>query len=145
MTKPFKTLSTAALAAVFASSALVPVASAEAPAAAASVEKVVVEQDGKLIEITQKEYIDLFLAGKEPKVKFITLNDEKTYTVEQYTDAFLSNSLDNDKALEQLSEKATAVTPENVLPGKVNEDGQIVADETPEEKVNETFFYNLAA
>ena len=145
MTKPFKTLSTAALAAVFASSALVPVASAEAPAEAIAVEKVIVEQEGKLIEITMSEYVNLFLSGKEPTVKFITLNDEKTYTVEQYADAFLANSLDNEKALEQLAEKATPTTPENVLPGKVDENNQIVADETPEEKVNETFFYNLAA
>lgn len=144
MAKPFKKLSATGLAAALVASSIVPAVSAETPAAAPAVQDVVVKQDGKLISISMDDYSTLLGAGKTPEIAFITLNNGETFDIEQFGDA-LGATLELNKALTYLADEATPATPENVLTGSVDEKGNIVADQTPEEKVNETFFYNLAA
>lgn len=147
MNKPFKTLSTAALAAVFASSALVPVASAEvAPAQAASLSKIIVEYNGQNVALTVSDYSDLLDAGKinPATVKYVELSTGDKYTLDAYSEALDALSNVEDTA-EYLAEKGTPSEVKDVKDGTIK-DGEIqVEDGTPEEKVNETFFYNLAA
>ena len=144
MKKPFKTLSSATLAAVFAASAIVPVASAEA-ATNKQIDEVVFSKDKELISLTAVEYNDAFEAGllANDTISHIKVGD-KYFTAEQFNDAFEAQS-NLEEAIKLLEEKATPAELKDVTQGTIK-DGQLVGkDETPEEKVNETFFYNLAA
>ena len=143
MKKSVKKISTTGLAAAFVVSAIVPVAAAETPATA--VQQVIVEVEGKLVQITMSEYIELFMGGKEPTVKYITLNNGETFSKEQYVEAFMGSDMDNDVALTVLADDEEPATPNAPVAEGSVKDGEIVIGDTPEENLNETFFYNLAA
>ena len=144
MKKPLNVLSKSAMAAVLASSALVPVAvqAAEAPV---SVDKILVEKDGKIFELSYDVFNELTGEGHEFKIVNVVVNN-KTFKVEDFNEAFGES--------ETLAEATATLDAEELYhPVKVDVAGNVTAgengpqfnDETPEEKVNETFFYNLAA
>ena len=134
------------LAAVLAASAIVPVASAEA-AQQFTFDKVVVAKDGKNLEIS----FDLFneLLGdvvSTADLRYVTDNAGNHYDLALFNEYLSEYDGDFDKTITALAEAKLAVTDVTVQEGVVNDKGELVGKgETPEEKVNETFFYNLAA
>lgn len=123
MKKPYKVLSATALAAVLATSSLVPVMAQAATTN--EVSEVIVTADGVNYKMTQATYSALLDAGKAPaNVQFVTSSTGKTYTIAQYSNAL--DSADNvDEALAELDKSATAqtiVTEE----AKFDKDGNLV-------------------
>lgn len=148
MTKQGKKVTALSAAAVLAASAIVPVASAApaAPAAeAATISHVVfTTESGQLASLPMDKYNAALSAGAiTAKPTHVQLSDGKAYTMEQYNGALSASAGSVEEATKLLAEKAKPTTAE-VTEGKVS-NGNVVTDETPEEKVNETFFYNLAA
>ena len=138
-------MSTASLAAVFAASAIVPVASAEA-AQALDIEKVVFTQDGNLVTLTYEDYLEALEAGVlKSELTHVQATDGKVYSYENYVEALEVSKNDPAAALGLLNKSGDEIKNPKLSEGQVDKDGNVVADETPEEKVNETFFYNLAA
>lgn len=150
MKKPYKVLSTAALATVFASSALVPViAQAEETQIQAAIDSVLVEKDGKVFELDFFLFNELVGEGETFDIKYVKAGG-KTFTPAQFNEAFGEASTISEVA-DLLANaglyEPTEVTVDGTV--EINENGELVftetPDETPEENLNETFFYNLAA
>lgn len=144
--KPFNTLSKSAFAAVIASSALVPVA-AQAAEATQPIEGVVVKTaDGQFASLSFEKYQEALAVGilSAKDITHVVGNDNKNYTMEKYQEA-LAITGNLTAAMEKLEEVNAEDKDSKVLEGEIKDGKVVVADETPEEKVNETFFYNLAA
>lgn len=137
------------MAAVLASSALVPTMVAQAAdTSVVSVSEVVFEYQGQLLQLPLVEYLDAESLGDldgTQSVKYIKDNKGNVYNLVDYLDAYALNNNSAEEAFKELQADKKEVTLEQeIADGKIV-DGKVVADETPEEKVNETFFYNLAA
>lgn len=137
------------MAAVLASSALVPTMVAQAAdTQAVNVKEVVFEYQGKLLQLPLVEYLDAESLGEldgTQAVKYIKDNKGNAYNLIDYLDAYALNDNNVEAAFKELeTEKKEVTLDQEVTDGKIV-DGKVVGDETPEEKVNETFFYNLAA
>lgn len=147
MVKPYKVLSKASMAAVIAASAIVPAATASAADVQKEVEYVVFEKDGQLLKLTLDDYAVAYTLGKINKteqVKYVQDTKGTVYLLDDYAVAYTLTNKDVDKAFDRLAKENKEVKVDNVADGKIV-DGKVVGDETSEEKVNETFFYNLAA
>ena len=145
MTKQGKKVTALSAAAVLAASAIVPVASAAPAAEAATISHVVfTTESGQLASLPMDKYNAALSAGAiTAKPTHVQLSDGKAYTMEQYNGALSASAGSVEEATKLLAEKAKPTTAE-VTEGKVT-NGNVVTDGIPEEKVNETFFYNLAA
>ena len=147
LTKPYKLYSKASMAAILATAAIVPAATASAEAVQTDVAKVVFEQDGKTLSLPVKEYNKAKALGTldgTQEVKYVTDTKGNSYLASDYKKAFALNGKDKAEALNKLAADNKQQDLPNITEGKIV-DGKVVSDETPEEKVNETFFYNLAA
>ena len=150
MKKPLKVLSSAALATVFTASTLVPVAAAEAkvPVEATQLEDITLKtEDGKLAYISYEEYAEA-LTAKIVSVKGIThigAADGSRYSYEDFSEA-LSAAKNVEKALELLYKSGSQDNDAEIYEGFFDEDNKLQAkvDEQPEDRLNETFFYNVA-
>lgn len=137
------------MAAVLASSALIPtaVSAAEDVKEATEINKVVFSYDGgkTFLEMTFEDYRDAYNAGviKTEGLTLIQGNDGKYYSFEDYRDAYNAFK-DTKEALAALEE----VDSVDVQEGELDpETGQLVGDkdEQPEDRLNETLIYNFAA
>ncbi|MGG3163033.1 hypothetical protein ABEO87_15715 [Geobacillus stearothermophilus] len=147
MKKPFKVLSTAAILGAFAASSVVPsVVAAAEPAAAQTIEGVVVEKDGKNVHIKQKDYLNLkiakhdFVKGLTPK--YVKSSDGKYYLVKDYLNAKVSANGDIAKAFELLSQKpelAQNITPANAV---IDENGNVKVEDEADLEVVEVSAIN---
>ena len=128
MNKPYKTLSTAALAAVFAASAIVPVASAATSSqqAVTTLESVIVSLNGQNVKLSLGEYADLLDAGKIQisQVTHVQTANGNNFTLEQYSD-YLDIAKDVDLAAGQLEDNGTKQEVPNVKEGSIV-NGEIV-------------------
>lgn len=145
MKKANKKVFATSMAAVLAASAIVPVASAEA-AESINVDQFVVLKDGKNITLDKAIFEDALVEGivSTDEVKYVKGTDSKVYDMALFNDFLVEADGNIDEAFKLLSKTSNSVDVPTVEGAIV--DGELVAnDETPEEKVNETFFYNLAA
>ena len=147
MKKPLKVLSSTALAAVFTATSLVPVAAASETAESVTFDLVVLEKDGNYYEIDKSEYYAEKLLGTEfAPFKIVKSSEGKYYKKDDFysyklitstiTEAF--QELDVDKKALDLGKTGKVVIDEKT--GEVS----YVLDEQPEDRLNETFFYNVA-
>lgn len=145
MSKQGKKVTALSAAAVLAASAIVPVAATAAPAQAQEIDYVIFTTDsGKLASLPMEDY-DLALGAGIVAVEptHVQLTDGSVYDMDDFNLALgATNNLE--EAIALLIENGSKVTSE-VKPGEINDGKVVIGDETPEEKVNETFFYNLAA
>lgn len=134
------------LAAVLVASAIVPAATAEA-AQTQNVQDFVVSKDGKNLTVNTTLFNEAIVEGmiKGNDVTFIKSTNGKIYSKTNFDEALVEANGNVEAALVML-EKANLEVELTTVEGEFNTNGELVAkDETPEEKVNETFFYNLAA
>ncbi|PAQ13280.1 hypothetical protein CD798_15915 [Bacillaceae bacterium SAOS 7] len=132
--KSLKALSTAALAAAFTTSAIVPaaVASAETPAEATlEISHYVVEIDGKAVQISAADFVEMKAAGKieGSAVKFVKANDV-VYTLADFTAAKASLAGSNptqEDVLKVLAETEGAAQDVELYEAAIGEDGTISA------------------
>jgi len=145
MKKPMKTLSTAALATLFATTAIVPVAAADTPAEAQyEIEHVVLDNEGKNYTVSLADFNEAVGENVEMKVAHVKVNG-KYYTLADFNEA-VGESDSLEEALKSLEESYDEVD--------LNVDGTFDFDEEtgdwvyqdaqPEDRLNETFFYNVA-
>ena len=136
MKNSYKKLAATGLAAALVAAAVVPAASAETPAAAATLASVVIEHDGKLVELSIGDYADLLDAGKvnPASVKYVALSNDEVYTIADYSDGLdASNSIDG--AVNYLtSNEDKAVADLTISTGSIENGELVVTDETPSEK-----------
>lgn len=86
--KPFKVLSTTALAAALMTSAIIPVAAAQTPAeTAVTVTDVIVTHDSKEYLVDVNTFLELKVAGKSDPVKYVKSSSGKTYLFTDYIEA----------------------------------------------------------
>lgn len=146
MKKNIKKISATSLAAVLASTALVPVASAaEVNEVEKSVQQLVIVQDGKNVTIDTSVYADYLEEGINlGAVSYIISNNGNVYSLDVYAD-FLEEYPTLEETFEALQDKGLSVENLELTEGKV-EDGKLVTeDEQPEDRLNETLIYNFAA
>ncbi|WP_100401513.1 hypothetical protein [Bacillus sp. FJAT-42315] len=132
--KSLKALSTAALAAAFTTSAIVPaaVASAETPAEATlEISHYVVEIDGKAVQISAADFVEMKAAGKieGSAVKFVKANDV-VYTLADFTAAKASLAGSNptqEDVLKVLADTEGAAQDVELYEAAIGEDGTISA------------------
>lgn len=148
MTKKFNKATKASLATLLATSAIVPVASANTEAVANDIVSVVFEYEpGKFAKYSLDEYgFNLSIGAiKNTNISHVIDNGGNIYTLDDYGFSLGLANGDKTAAFESLKKENVAV---DIKPteGSIDENGNVVGkDETPEENVNETFFYNLAA
>lgn len=146
MKKNIKAISATSLAAVLASTALVPVASAaEVNEVEKSVQQLVIVQDGKNITIDASVYADYLEEGINlGTISYIISNNGNIYALDVYAD-FLEEYPTLEETFEALQDKGLSVENLELTEGKV-EDGKLVTeDEQSEDRLNETLVYNFAA
>lgn len=139
------------LAAVLATSAVVPaaVASAENTATTALKEVVLQLTDGSKVQV---DY-DAYKAAKTAEIEWAETakvigtvgSDKVTYDIKDFIEAKTAAEGDLAETLELLTKNKKPAELNDVKPAEVKDGELVIKDETPEEKVNETFFYNLAA
>lgn len=143
MKKPLKVLSSTALAAALMSSSLVPAAvMAAEDQQQVSLDAVVLENDGKLYTAELGNYIEASTEQFSMSEKYVQVGD-KYFTVEDFIEAQVeAGSLDETAKLLQDSYKPVSL---DIAGQFIAEDGNwIYQDEQPEDRLNETFFYNVA-
>lgn len=149
MGKQLKKIAKYSMAAALATSALVPSAvafAADEKAVAKDISYVVVKNEQGLIKLNLSEYSSAlaFDEIKDTDIQYIVADNGDIFTLAAYA-AELAFANSPEEALKSLTDQ-NAAQDVAVKDGSISEDGKAVAeDETPEEKVNETFFYNLAA
>lgn len=147
MAKKYNKMTKAGLAALLVTSAIVPVASANAQENVdKDIDQVVIKlADGTLAKIGLDQYGTYLSIGliKDTNITHVIDKAGNIYTLPEYG-AYLSVYGNVEDAISGLENdnKAVEVT---VVQGNINENGNVVVDQTPEENLNETFFYNLAA
>lgn len=144
MKKPLKVLSSSALVAALAVSSLTPVAvSANETTANYTVQDVVFQDGDMLAKILLTDYSEALVFGdvSDDPVHVIYPNGNM-YKLEDYTEE-LTFSDDPQAVYEALAGKEVK---QDVYEGYIDEDGKVKAkvDEQPEDRLNETFFYNVA-
>lgn len=87
--KPFKVMTTAAMAAAFSASAIVPAAvmAAETPAEALSVTEYIVEKDGGLYSVDLETFLELKGADLALTAKYVKASNGKVYSLDNYLEA----------------------------------------------------------
>lgn len=143
MKKPLKVLSSTALAAALMSSSLVPAAvMAAEDQQEVNLDAVVLENDGKFYTAELESYVEASTEQFSMSEKFVQVG-EKYFTVEDFIEAQVeAGNLDDTAKLLQDSYKPVSVNIDGKL---IAEDGKwIYQDEQPEDRLNETFFYNVA-
>lgn len=139
------------LAALLATSAVVPaaVASADNSAVTALKEVVLELTDGSKVQVDYEAYKAAKTAeiewAEKAKVIGTVGSDEATYAIKDFIEAKTAAEGDLAATLTLLAENKKPVEIKDVKKAEVKDGELVVKDETPEEKVNETFFYNLAA
>ena len=145
MKKPFKVLTTSAMVAALAATSLIPVAAAQAEETLTISDVVFVSVEGPLAKVDMSTYN--FALGEKvvnPKdVTHILLSSGEAYPMSAYNFALGESEGNNQKAIELLKANVDPITDE-VLPGEIQEDGTVTVGEQPEDRLNETFFYNVA-
>lgn len=147
MKKPLKVLSAGALATVFAASALTPVAAAtvEDNKVDQYVLQDVVFHDGdKLAKIPFSLYTkELAFKTIDDQVAYVMYPNGEMYDLALYTKELAFNNNDAKATYEALKDNAIE---EEVYEGYIDDKGKVraKADEQPEDRLNETFFYNAA-
>ncbi|WP_153720884.1 immunoglobulin-like domain-containing protein [Sporosarcina cascadiensis] len=125
MKKPFKVMSSAALVAALASTAIIPTISAEA-ATNNSVSDVIVSKDGSYYKVTKQQFDDLAQLNKQNVLtkSYVTL-DGKNYSYQAYNDALQANAGNTSNAHDQLIAQGT---PQNVTttPAEFDGNGNLV-------------------
>ena len=149
MGKQLKKIAKYSMTAVLATSALVPSAvafAADEKPVAKDVTHIVVENESGLVKLNLEDYGTALALGimKDTDVKYVVADNGEIFSLEDYGTALALSDNAKEKALEVLA-KDSLQQDVKVKEGTISEDGKAVTDETPEEKVNETFFYNLAA
>ena len=126
-------------------SSLVPAAVASADDKQTSqyeVAELVFETDGKLAKVDIADYLEEVGFGFKDDAKYVIYPNGEAYAVSDYLEEFGFVGDDLKQVYENL--KANGATDEKIYQGYF-EDGKIVIkDEQPEDRLNETFFYNVA-
>ena len=147
MKKPLNVLSKTALAAVFASSAIIPTAvqAAETPVEY-TLNEVVLEKSDKLYVAELPDYLEANTEGFEMFPAYVKAGD-KYYKMANYVEAAVEVNNNMTEAASMLNKYYDPVELEFNGVLDVNEDGWYFKDhdEQPEDRLNETFFYNFAA
>jgi len=130
MNKPFKILSSTAVAAALATTAIVPAASADAPidvpAQAKALDKVVFESKGQLVSLNVLDHAEAVAANAiDSKPTHVTAKDGSVYTITDYSEALAANKTP-EKALEKLYADGAYVDAK-IVNGKLV-DRQVVAE-----------------
>lgn len=144
MKKPFNVLSKTTMAAFLATSALVPAAVAHAEESV-NIEEIIVAHEGKIYSVSFEDFNEMMDEDASFEILQVKFGG-KYYSFEDFSSAIdETTSLTETKNL--LEEYEYDFSEEYPVDGVVENNGQgpEFKDETPEEKVNETFFYNLAA
>lgn len=149
MNKPYNVISKAAMIAAISASTIVPVAVSAAETTTVDLEMVLLEKDGNYFEISLREYLSESSFGtKFEPVKLVQSTEGKYYYLTDYLSykSFVNGEIE--ATFEDLEEDEKAIELEKI--GKVvidQETGDVsyVLDEQPEDRLNETFFYNFAA
>lgn len=151
MKKPFKVLSAMSLAGVFAASSIVPVAAAEAEVNM-TIEKVYLENDSKLYEAQYEDYNDASLDGVNFSEVAISVADD-VYSLEDFNEASMEAEAEGDTSLANILtilldrdyyEPLKDFEVNGTFDYIEDEDQWGYIDEQPEDRLNETFFYNVA-
>ncbi|WP_040287501.1 SwmB domain-containing protein [Sporosarcina koreensis] len=124
--KPFKVLSASALAAVMASSAIIPVASAATPKADYKVDQFVVTVNGQNLSLTNSQFNSAFDSDlvKSSDVTLLKSTDGEYYTIASFN-AALDNAANTTEAFALLAQSDKQVKNANVVEGTIV-DGKIV-------------------
>lgn len=147
MRKPFKVMTTTSMVAALAATSLVPVAvsaDVKEDTVAKNIENTVFSYDGKEnLEISFTDYRQASSAGllDSKGLTYIKGDNGKYYLFSDYRQAynFTENVEETFKILEPVELK-------NVKAGEIDTDSKkvVAKDEQPEDRLNETFFYNVA-
>lgn len=148
MGKQLKKIAKYSMAAALASSALVPsaVALAADEKPATEVVNIVVKNEQGLVKLNLMQYNTMLALGKmkDTDIQYVVADNGEVYSLKDYN-TILALTGNSSSAFEKLKEENAGKPDLEIKEGSITEDGKAVTDETPEEKVNETFFYNLAA
>lgn len=149
MKKPIKVLSAASLAAVFTATAIVPVAAQAAEQPVNLTEQVILEVEGKLVAVSLQDFKDAKTVeldwAKNENIKSVVTSEGEVYKLKDFKDAKTVAENDPVKTLEILQDEKLQQDTEYSEAEVSEEDGSlIIADEQPEDRLNETFFYNVA-
>lgn len=145
MNKPFKVLSATSLATVMAASALIPVASVSAnEIQELDVAEFAIVKDGKILKVSADEYNEtLLIQGFAEEATAFGLTNDKYYEANDYNEALLILGTE-EEALADLDNSDLELDLPTV-DAYLDEEGYFQAkDEQPEDRLNETFFYNVA-
>ena len=132
--------------AALAATSLTPVAAAQVEETLTISDVVFVSVEGPLAKVDMSTY-NFALGEKVVDAKNVThilLNSGEAYPMSAYNFALGESAGNNQKAIDLLKANVDPITDE-VLPGTIQEDGSVTVDEQPEDRLNETFFYNFAA
>lgn len=138
MKKNLKVLSTASLAAVFATSAIVPTAAIAAEnATGLTVDSVIVTQGDLNLKISDdmlsEAIFEGFLNGSE--VTYVVTNEGDIYSDDLFSEALFETNGNISEAFTFLKENGYQVTDLPVVEGEFNEDGELVAKDGQEPEV----------
>lgn len=147
MKKPFKVLTSSALAATLAVSAITPaIVLADENAEEYVVQDVVFLDGDKLAEIPFEDYSTaLEFEEINDEVMFVRYPNGKTFKFEDYSTEFDFADYNPEETYKSLLANSEELT-DKIYEGYIDEDGKVrvKADEQPEDRLNETFFYNVA-
>lgn len=147
MKKPFKVMSGISMAALFTVSSIVPVAASENPQEAVVLENFVLEKDGNYYSINPNQYTDFKTLGVDfAPLVLAQSNEGKLAKINDYSD-YKTLTSTVDEAFKELEKANLTFEVEKI--GKVVVDEstgnvEYILDEQPEDRLNETFFYNVA-
>lgn len=141
MKKPFKTISTTAMAAVFAASVIVPVASAatsDESVKAYKINKVIIEEGGQLVAVDYQTYmLNLPFLNEEAKngVKYVEFGNGLKVSALNYLLELGAQGNDDEATYSELMKEEKTEDLKDVLEGEINADGDIVVGdvEVPDE------------
>ena len=147
MKKPLKVLSATALASVMMAGTLVPVAAAATPEQnnQYKIENIVFKDGENLAYLSVADYnMSVALNEVNDTVAYVTYPDGSTYPLEDYNMSYVLSETAED-VKKDLEENSQAVE-DKIYEGYIDDNGKVRAkvDEQPEDRLNETFFYNVA-
>ena len=153
MNKPFKVLSSVALASVMSVSALTPVAAAENTQEQINVQEFIFENhEGYTVKVSLDMYNAAFDLGAidTKNNKFVKGTDNQYYSIDKYNAAFdIAGTPEGAmKILAEKNQHEIDVEEDKIYSAEFNKDTKqfdAIIDDQPEDRLNETFFYNFAA
>jgi len=146
--KPFKVMSAAGMIAVMASSTITPVMAAENPVSQGSIAEYAIIQNDQILKVSVNDYDEALmeLEDKVTKVQVYITNTGKAYLVKDFDEALMEANGNVSDAIKMLAEDEESLELTYAQKDSyINDDGKFVYDEQPEDRLNETFFYNFAA